>query len=414
MNKSTVNEFLLMGISDDHNMQVLHSVTFLIMYLTALIGNILIMTAVALDHQLHSPMYFFLFNLSLVDLCYISTTVPKSIEVSLTNNRLISYAGCVTQIYSVTTFAGEELALLTIMAYDRYVAICHPLRYRLIMNWEACIQMVAASWASNLTDAVLHTVVTSRLNFCGQTMVDQFFFLLTSNKLISYAGCVTQIFLVATFAGEELVLLTIMAYDRYVAICHPLRYRLIMTWKVCIQMAAASWASNLIHAMLHTIVTFRLNFCRRYMIGQFFCDIPQLQKISCSDTKVNQVLIFVFGISMNSFCSTLIIVSYGYIFSTVMKIPSDLGRSKAFSTCTPHLTVFSLFIVTAGFSYMRPKSLSFPTIDLWSAILYAVLPPVLNPIIYSLRNKEIQKAVGKINVKMKNFLSFWKNYACIF
>uniref|UniRef100_A0A8D0E4R5 G-protein coupled receptors family 1 profile domain-containing protein n=1 Tax=Salvator merianae TaxID=96440 RepID=A0A8D0E4R5_SALMN len=301
-NQSSVNEFLLVGFSDDHNVQVFHFVMFLITYLTALVGNFVIMTAVALDHQLHSSMYFFLFSLSLVDVCYISTTVPKSIDASLTNNRLISYAGCVTQIFLVTTFGGEELALLTIMAYDRYVAICHPLRYRLIMNCEACIQMVAASWISTLIDAVLHTAFTSSLNFCGQNM-----------------------------------------------------------------------------------------------IGQFFCDIPQLQKISCSDIKVNQVLIFVIGLSVNSFCVTLIVVSYGYIFSTVMKIPSDEGRYKAFSTCTPHLIVFSLFMITVLFSYMRPKSLSSPTIDLLSAALYTFLPPVLNPIIYSLRNKEIQKNLMACN-----------------
>uniref|UniRef100_A0A8D0E4X8 G-protein coupled receptors family 1 profile domain-containing protein n=1 Tax=Salvator merianae TaxID=96440 RepID=A0A8D0E4X8_SALMN len=291
-NRSIVNEFLLMGFSDDHNVQLLHSLMFLIIYFTALVGNFLIMATVALDNQLHSPMYFFLFNLSLLDVCYISTTVPKTLEVSVTNDRLISYYGCVTQVFLVVTFACEELALLTIMAYDRYVAICYPLRYSVIMTWESCFQM-----------------------------------------------------------------------------------------------AAASWASTLIHALLHTILTFRLNFCAQNIIDQFFCDIPQLQKISCSDTSINKVLIFVFGITVDSFCITLIVVSYGYIFSTVMKIPSDQGRWKAFSTCTPHLTVFSFFIVTAGFSYMRPKSLSSLTIDLWSAILYAVLPPVLNPIIYSLRNK---------------------------
>uniref|UniRef100_A0A8D0AZ91 G-protein coupled receptors family 1 profile domain-containing protein n=1 Tax=Salvator merianae TaxID=96440 RepID=A0A8D0AZ91_SALMN len=314
-NQSVVNEFLLMSFSDDHNVQILHSVMFFIIYLTSLVGNFLVIIGVTLDHQLHNPMYFFLFNLSLVDVCYISTTVPKSIEVSLTNSRLISYFGCVTQIFLVLIFAGEELALLTIMAYDRYVVICHPLRYRLIMDWKACIQM-----------------------------------------------------------------------------------------------AAASWISNLIHAVLQTALTFSLNFCDQNMIGQFFCDMPPLQKISCSDTNVNQVLIFVIVISVDSFCFTVIIVSYGYIFSTVMKIPSDQGRYKAFSTCAPHLTVFSLFIITAVFSYMRPKSLSSPIVDLLSAVLYTVLPPVLNPIIYSLRNKEIQKAIGKIIVKMKIFLSFQKNY----
>ncbi|XP_034278998.1 olfactory receptor 14A16-like [Pantherophis guttatus] len=299
-NQSTVREFVLMGFSDDPDLQMLHSVMFLIVYITALMGNCLIIIAVAVDHHLHSPMYFFLVNLSLLDICSISTTVPKSIAVSLTNNKTISFAGCVTQIFLMVTFVGGELALLTIMAYDRYVAICRPLHYTLIMNWNACIQMVAISF-------------------------------------------------------------------------------------IC----------NLIHAALETSVTFQLNFCGSNAIGQYFCDIPQLQKISCTDTKVSKMVILV-GFFLDSFIFAFIFASYTNIFSAVMKIPTIQSRHKVFSTCTPHLTVFSLFIITAVFSYMRPKSLSTPTVDLLSAVLYTALPPVLNPIIYSFRNKDLQKALMKI------------------
>ncbi|XP_033024471.1 olfactory receptor 14A16-like [Lacerta agilis] len=309
-NQSTPTEFLLMGFSETRDMQILHSSVFLFIYLTALVGNSLIFTAVALDHHLHSPMYFFLINLSLFDVCSISTTVPKSIAISLTNNNMISFAGCVTQVFLVVTFVGGELALLTVMAYDRFVAICHPLQYTLIMNWNACMQMVAASWISNL-----------------------------------------------------------------------------------------------IHAVLETSFTFVLNFCETNIIGQYFCDIPQLQKISCSDTNMNQVLIFVIGFFIDSFCFAFIFASYGYIFSAVLRIPSVRGRYKAFSTCTPHLTVFTLFVTTAVFSYMRPKALSSPTVDLVAAVLYTVLPPVLNPIIYSLRNKDIQLAVWKIPRKLKHLIA---------
>uniref|UniRef100_A0A8D0E518 Olfactory receptor n=1 Tax=Salvator merianae TaxID=96440 RepID=A0A8D0E518_SALMN len=298
------------------DIQMVHFMMFLIMYLAALLGNFLILATVALDHQLHSPMYFFLFNLSLIDVSYISTTVPKSIAVSLTSIKLISYAGCVTQVFLDVTFISGELAILTVMAYDRYVAICHPLQYRLIMNWN-----------------------------------------------------------------------------------------------VCIQMASASWVVSVFHAVLETTMTFSLKFCRSNIIGQFFCDIPQLQKISCSDTNAHQVLIFVLGFFVDSFCFGFIFASYGYIFSAVMKIPSTEGRCKAFSTCTPHLTVFSMFIITGVFSYMRPKSLSSPAMNFFSGILYTILPPVLNPVIYSFRNKEIQKAIGKITVKMKIFHSFGKDYA---
>ncbi|XP_042329644.1 olfactory receptor 14A16-like [Sceloporus undulatus] len=309
-NTSSVTEFLLMGFSDEHSMQVLHFVMFLFIYLIAIMGNLIIIIAVALNNNLHTPMYFFLVNLSLSDICFISTTVPKSIAISGTNNGLISFAGCVAQVFLVIIFTGSELTLLTVMAYDRYVAICHPLQYSLIMNRDACIRMTAASWISNL-----------------------------------------------------------------------------------------------VHAALQTSMTFKLNFCDSNVIQQYFCDVPQLQKISCSDTRVNQVLIFALGMILDSFIAGFIFVSYGYIFSAVLKIQSVQGRHKAFSTCTPHLTVFSLFMVTAVFSYMRPKSLSSPTVDLVSAVLYTVLPPVLNPIIYSLRNKDIQAAVWKIPKQLKNLLT---------
>ncbi|XP_061447905.1 olfactory receptor 14A16-like [Rhineura floridana] len=308
-NQSMVTEILLMGFSNDHDDQILYFVMFLCFYLIALVGNFLIITAVAMNHQLHTPMYFFLVNLSLTDIGYITTTIPKSMVASLTDNRLISFAGCVAQVFLMMSFAGSDLALLTVMAYDRYVAICHPLQYRLIMNWDACTQM-----------------------------------------------------------------------------------------------AAASWISTLIHASIQTSVTFRLDFCGSNIIGQYFCDIPQLMKISCTDTKVNQILIFVFAITMDSFCGGFIFVSYGYIFSAVLRIPSVQGKYKAFSTCTPHLIVFFLFITTDAFTYMRPKTLSSPTADLISTVLYTVLPPVINPIIYSFRNKDIQEAVWKILKKIKYLL----------
>ncbi|KAM3823697.1 olfactory receptor 14A16-like [Vipera latastei] len=297
-NQSTVTEFLLMGLSDDHDMQILDFAIFLVIYLLALIGNFLLGVAVILNQNLHAPMYFFLVNLSFSDVCFISTTIPKAMATSLTNNREISYVGCAAQVFSVLTFTGTELALLTVMAYDRYVAICHPLQYTLIMNWDACLQM-----------------------------------------------------------------------------------------------AAASWISTLIDALLHTTLTFRLNFCKSNIIEQFFCDVPHLQNISCTDTRINQILIFILALIIDTFCSGLIFISYGYIFSVVLKVPSVKGRYKAFSTCIPHIIVFSLFFISAMFAYMRPQSISSYTLDLLSALLYTVLPPLLNPLIYSFRNKDIQKAM---------------------
>ncbi|XP_013927227.1 PREDICTED: olfactory receptor 14A16-like [Thamnophis sirtalis] len=174
-NQSIVTEFLLMGFADDHETQILHLVIFLFVYLTAVVGNLLIIMAVALDHYLHNPMYFFLVHLSFLDLCFISTTVPKSIAISITQNRAVTFTGCAAQLFLIVTYTSGELFLLTAMAYDRYVAICHPLQYSMIMNWNACIQMASAAWISSLIHAVVETSLTFRVNFCGSNKIRQFF-----------------------------------------------------------------------------------------------------------------------------------------------------------------------------------------------------------------------------------------------
>ncbi|XP_015261034.1 PREDICTED: olfactory receptor 14A16-like [Gekko japonicus] len=308
VNQTIVTEFVLLGFASLRELQILHAVFFLAIYLVALMGNFLLIAAVAHNLHFHSPMYFFLVNLSIVDVCYISTTVPKSIVNSLMGSKQISFPGCVAQVFLVILLASSELFLLTAMAYDRYAAICHPLRYQLIMNWNVCFQMAAASWVISVTIAVVDTVNT-----------------------------------------------------------------------------------------------FSLQLCQSNVIDQYFCDMPQLLKISCTDTATVQSLIFASSFSLCPFCFTVISVSYVYIFSAVFKIQSAQGRQKAFSTCTPHLTVFCLFFFTVSFSYMRPKALSSPTVDLLAAVLYTVLPPVMNPIIYSLRNKDMQLALRRA---MTNFPCF--------
>ncbi|XP_062813213.1 olfactory receptor 14A16-like [Anolis carolinensis] len=306
-NQSTVNEFILLAFSDTRELQILHFLLFLSIYLVAFMGNILIILTIAHDHNLHSPMYFFLVNLSLVDACYVSVTVPKSMAISLTNDRRISFSGCVSQVLLVFTFASAEVFFLTVMAYDRYVAICLPLHYMRIMNWNACLQF-----------------------------------------------------------------------------------------------AAASWISAIVYAIVETMSTFRLNFCSSH-VQQFFCDVPQLWRISCTDTMLNECLVLAVVITAGICCLSLILISYGYIFSTVFKINSSQGRRKVFSTCTPHLTVVSLFLSTAVFSYFRPQALSSTSVDLLSTVLYTVLPPVTNPIIYSLRNKDIHQAAWKMSSKLFRF-----------
>uniref|UniRef100_A0A674IW80 Olfactory receptor n=1 Tax=Terrapene triunguis TaxID=2587831 RepID=A0A674IW80_9SAUR len=301
-NQTTVTEFLLLGFSDIQELQILHFVVFLVVYLAALVGNLLIITTIALNLHLHTPMFFFLMNLSILDLGSISVTIPKSMANSLMNTRSIFYSGCVTQVFLVFFFASADFAILTIMAYDRYVAICQPLHYERLMNRRACVQMAASAWISGLLYSALHTGNTFAIIFCGGNVVDQ-----------------------------------------------------------------------------------------------FFCEIPQLLKLACSDTYLSEVGVIVFSVCLVFSCFVFIIVSYVQIFKTVLRIPSEQGRQKAFSTCLPHLIVVSLFLSTATFAYLKPTSISTSGLNLMVGVLYSVLPPIMNPIIYSMRNKEIKGALS-INV----------------
>nr|XP_023968234.1 olfactory receptor 14A16-like [Chrysemys picta bellii] len=300
-NRTTVTEFLLLGFSDVQELQILHFVVFLVIYLAALVGNLLIFMAIAFDHHLHTPMYFFLMNLSILDLGSISVTVPKSMANSLMNTKSISYAGCVAQVFFLFFLLGADFSLLTIMAYDRYVAICQPLHYDTMMNSRACVQMAASAWISGILYSVLHTGNTFALTFCGGNMVDQ-----------------------------------------------------------------------------------------------FFCEISQLLKLSCSDSYLSEVGVLAFSMCLVLGCFVFIIVSYVQIFKSVLRIPSEQGRHKAFSTCLPHLTVVSLVVCTGAFAYLKPTSSSPSALDLVVAVLYSVLPQIMNPIIYSLRNKEMKAALRRL------------------
>nr|XP_006131511.1 olfactory receptor 14C36-like [Pelodiscus sinensis] len=300
-NQTTKTEFLLQGFSEVRELQVLHFVLFLVLYLAALVGNLLIISAVVLDRCLHTPMYFFLMNLSVLDLGSISATVPKSMANSLLDSRVISYAGCVTQLFLFLVFTSTDLALLTVMAYDRYVAICQPLHYERAMNRRACVQM-----------------------------------------------------------------------------------------------AASSWLVGIVYSALHTGNTFRLPFCQSNVINQFFCDIPQLLKLACSDSYRSEIGVIAFGVFLGLNCFAFILVSYVQIFRAVLRIPSEQGRHKAFSTCLPHLAVVSLLLCTGLFDYLKPISSSASNLDLLEGVLYAVVPPMLNPVIYSLRNKELKASLKKL------------------
>ncbi|XP_064360286.1 olfactory receptor 14C36-like [Dromaius novaehollandiae] len=300
-NSSSLNEFLLLAFADTRELQLLHFSLFLGIYLAALLGNGLIITAVACDHRLHTPMYFFLLNLSILDLASISTIVPKSIASSLWDTRAISYSGCAAQIFLVVFFFGGEYSLLTVMAYDRFVAICRPLHYGTLMNGRACVKM-----------------------------------------------------------------------------------------------AAAAWASGFLNAALHTANTFSIPLCQGNTVDQFFCEIPQILKLSCSDSYLREAGLIVFSSCLALGCFVFIVLSYVQIFTAVLRIPSEQGQHKAFSMCLPHLAVVSLFISTGLFAYLKSPSLSSPVLDLVVTLLYSVVPPAVNPLIYSMRNKELQDALRKV------------------
>nr|XP_027304338.1 olfactory receptor 14C36-like [Anas platyrhynchos] len=296
-NISSVSEFLLLAFADTCELQLLHFALFLGIYLAALLGNGLIPTAIACDHRLHTPMYFFLLNLALLDLGYISTTLPKAMANAL---------------------------------------------------WD------------------------------------------------TYQGCVAQVFFFVFLVVAEYSLLTVMAYDRYVAICKPLHYGSLLDSRACAQMAAAAWGSGFLNAVLHTTTTFSLPLCQGNVVDQFFCEIPQILKLSCSDAYLREVGALVFTVSLMFGCFVFIVVSYVQIFRAVLRMPSCQGRHKAFSTCLPHLAVVSLFVSTAMFAYLKPPSISSPSLDLVLAFLYSVVPPALNPLIYSMRNQEVKDAVRKL------------------
>ncbi|XP_071885503.1 olfactory receptor 14A16-like [Anas platyrhynchos] len=299
-NSSSITEFLLLPFADTRELQLLHFALFLGIYLAALLGNGLSLTAIACDHRLHTPMYFFLLNLALLDLGCISTTVPKAMANSIWDTKAISYSGCAAQFFFFLFLISAEYCLLTIMSYDRYVAICKPLHYGNLLGSRACAQM-----------------------------------------------------------------------------------------------AAAAWGSGFLYALLHTANTFSLPLCKGNVVDQFFCEIPQILQLSCSDSHLRELWVLMVGICFASGCFVFILFSYVQIFSAVLRMPSEQGQHKAFSTCLPHLAVVSLFVSTGFFAYLKTLSFSSPTLDLVMAVLYSVMPPTLNPLIYSMRNKELKSAIRK-------------------
>ncbi|XP_020937909.1 olfactory receptor 1L6-like [Sus scrofa] len=295
-NLSHMPEFLLLGLTSDPQNQQWLFASFLAMYLVNVAGNSVIIAAIRGDARLHTPMYFFLSNLSLVDICFTTVIVPRMLVNMLTQRKTILFAQCLAQMYFFVAFGITDSFLLAVMAIDRYVAICNPLHYTTTMNPRRCLLLVITSWLVSHLHSLTHTILMARLSFCGP---------------------------------------------------------------------------NIIH--------------------HFFCDVQPLLMLSCSDTSVNELLAFTEGsfVIMSPFL--LITISYAYIAHAVLQVPSRRGRFKVFSTCGSHLTVVALFYGTIISVYIRPSSTYSVTKDRVVTVIYTVVTPMLNPFIYSLRNKDMKQ-----------------------
>ncbi|XP_047625235.1 olfactory receptor 1J4-like [Phacochoerus africanus] len=298
-NQSSVSKFLLLGLPIHPEQQGLFFALFLGMYLTTVLGNLLIILLIRLDPRLHTPMYFFLSHLALTDISFSSVTVPKMLMNMQTQDQSIPYAGCVTQTYFFLHFACIDNLLLAVMAYDRYVAVCHPLHYAIFMREGLCIFLLAGSW---------------------------------------FLSCVS--------------------------------------------------------ALTHTLLLVQLSFCADNIILHFFCDLVPLLQLSCSDTSLNELVIFTTGAAVVIFPLSGILVSYSHIELSILRVPSTKGICKALSTCGSHLSVVSLFYGTIMAVYFSSSSDQSHDTDIIASIMYTVVTPMLNPFIYSLRNRDMKLALG--------------------
>ncbi|XP_029772404.1 olfactory receptor 7D4-like [Suricata suricatta] len=298
-NQTRVSEFLLLGFSQDSEDKPILLGLFLSMYLVTVLGNLLIILAVGSDSHLHTPMYFFLSNLSFADICFTSTTIPKMLVNIRTQCNSITYAGCIAQMYFFMVFGGMDTFLLTVMAYDRFVAICHPLHYPVIMNPCVCVLLVLVSWFISLS-----------------------------------------------------------------------------------------------YSLIQSLLMLRLSFCTNGLIPHFYCELAQVLMLACSDTSVNHILLYMVTSCLGIVPFSGILFSYSRIASSILRIPSATGKYKTFSTCVSHLSVVSLFYGTGLGVYLSSDASSW-----WrmiASVMYTVVTPMLNPFIYSLRNRDIKRALQKV------------------
>ncbi|XP_028717941.1 olfactory receptor 8H1-like [Peromyscus leucopus] len=306
-NHTNKPDFILMGLTDSKEIQLVLSVLFLLIYLVTVLGNIGMMLIIRLDAQLHTPMYFFLTHLSFLDLSYSTVITPKTLENLVTSNKSISFTGCFTQLYFFVLFGGAECFLLSSMAYDRYVAICNPLHYPLVMSTRRCQALLTCSYMMGAIDSSVNMLCLSRLNFCSS-----------------------------------------------------------------------------------------------HVINHFFCDTPAILALSCTDTYVIEMIIIIVSGSTLMVSLLTISMSYTFILSAILKISSTSGKQKAFSTCASHLVAVTIFYSTMIFTYLKPKKSYSLGKDQVASVFYTIVIPMLNPLIYSLRNKEVKSAVSRVIKKRED------------
>ncbi|XP_073447378.1 olfactory receptor 1G1-like [Aquarana catesbeiana] len=311
-NMTEILSFTLVGLADHLLTMNALFVLFLLIYLMTLITNLLIFFLVLTDYHLHNPMYFFLANLAFLDMSYSSVTVPR-------------------------------------MLFD----------------------------------------------------------LVMKSRSISIPACIAQVFFYLSFVCSEVFLLSAMSYDRYIAICHPLHYKLIMSWRVCTCMASLVWVAGCSVSLVYTLFLLRLSFCRTSSIHNFFCDLPHLYQITCTDPFINMMVIFLFSGSIGLGAFLLTFLSYVYIFSTILRVHSKTGKKKAFSTCTSHLTVVFIFYGSFIFIYLVPSSSNMVNLNKLFSVITTLINPLLNPLIYSLRNKDLMEALMKSYYHLKLIQVSW-------
>ncbi|XP_032138354.1 olfactory receptor 2G3-like [Sapajus apella] len=302
----TVTEFVFLGLSPEPKMQLILFIMFLFFYLLTVAGNVIIITIIQMEPRLQTPMYFFLTNLSFLDICYTSTNVPQMLSNMVGKKNTIPFSNCATQMYFSLSFGMIECILLGIMAYDRYVAICHPLHYAFIMEQNTCIRLAVISWSSSFLSSMVISVLTLSLPYCGPNI-----------------------------------------------------------------------------------------------LNHFFCEVPSVLRLACTDTSFTELVVFIISIIIVFIPFLFIFISYVRILQSVLRMWSASGRYKALSTCTSHLTVVTLFYGTAIFMYMRPRSKSSWAGGKIIAVFYTVLTPMLNPLIYSLRNQDVKGALRRAISKQR-------------